>query len=131
MMNEPTKYELVATAPDGRKFLAGYVRIPSKTAMIRMIRQNGQAWQTLPALHSSQSKGKAAWDGQCALERGGFNSPSALSWKPHCHRCLFSKKPDPRFQGIVQDAVPCYLGSIQDAKGANNGNQIHLWEACF
>lgn len=63
MMNEPTKYELVATAPDGRKFLAGYVRIPSKSAMIRMIRQHGQAWTDLTGAtqFTFSGKGRMGW----------------------------------------------------------------------
>ena len=63
MMNEPTKYELVATAPDGRKFLAGYVRIPSKSAMVRMIRQNGQAWVDLAGAtqFTIEGKGRMGW----------------------------------------------------------------------
>ena len=63
MMKEPTKYELVATAPDGRRFLAGYVRIPSKTSMIRMIRQNGQAWAGLTGAKQFTigGKGRLEW----------------------------------------------------------------------
>ena len=58
MMNEPTKYELVATSPEGVRFLAGYVRIPSKAAMVRMIRQNGQAWADLTGADQFTIKGK-------------------------------------------------------------------------
>ena len=63
MMREPTKYELVATAPDGRRFLAGYVRIPSKTSMIRMIRQHGQAWAGLTRAKqfTIEGKGRLEW----------------------------------------------------------------------
>lgn len=63
MMNEPTKYELVATAPDGRKFLAGYVRIPSKSAMMRMVRQHGQAWADLTGAtqFTITGKGRMGW----------------------------------------------------------------------
>ena len=63
MMKEPTKYELVATAPDGRRFLAGYVRIPSKTSMIRMIRQNGQAWACLTGAKqfTIEGEGRMGW----------------------------------------------------------------------
>lgn len=63
MMNEPTKYELVATAPDGRRLLAGYVRIPSKSAMVRMIRQNGQAWADLTGAtqFTINGKGRMGW----------------------------------------------------------------------
>ena len=63
MMNEPTKYELVATSPDGRKFLAGYVRTPSKAAMARMIRQNGQAWADLTGAgqFTIEGKGRMGW----------------------------------------------------------------------
>lgn len=39
-----TRYELQALAPDGRKFLAGYVRIPSRASAVKMLRQNGEAW---------------------------------------------------------------------------------------
>ena len=63
MMNEPTRYELVATAPDGRNLLAGYVRIPSKAAMIRMVRQHGQAWADLTGAtqFTIEGKGRMGW----------------------------------------------------------------------
>ena len=63
MMKEPTKYELVADAPDGRKFLAGYVRVPSKSSMVRMIRQNGQAWVDLTGAtrFTIEGAGRMGW----------------------------------------------------------------------
>ena len=63
LMKEPTRYELVATAPDGRRFLAGYVRIPSKSAMVSMIRQNGQAWAGLTGAKqfTIEGKGRLEW----------------------------------------------------------------------
>ena len=63
MMREPTKYELVATAPDGRRFLAGYVRIPSKTSMVRMVRQHGQAWAGLTGAKqfTIEGQGRMGW----------------------------------------------------------------------
>ena len=58
-----TRYELIATAPDGGKFLAGYVRTPSKSAMVRMIRQNGQAWADLTGAtqFTIEGKGRMGW----------------------------------------------------------------------
>ena len=63
MMREPTRYELVATAPDGRRFLAGYVRIPSKSSMVGMIRQNGQAWAGLTGAKqfTIEGEGRMGW----------------------------------------------------------------------
>ena len=61
-MREATRYELVATAPDGRQFLAGYVRIPSKSSMVRMIRQNGQAWARLTGATRFALEGKGRMD---------------------------------------------------------------------
>jgi len=80
MMNEPTKYELVATAPDGRKFLAGYVRIPSKSAMIRMIRLNGQAWADLAGAtqFTIEGKGRMGWTMRLGAWRIQFSQRTKL-----------------------------------------------------
>lgn len=43
-MIRPTRYEIAALSPSGERFLAGYVRVPSKIAMTKMVRQHGDAW---------------------------------------------------------------------------------------
>ena len=61
-----TKYELQAVAPNGQKFLAGYVRVPSISGAMRMMRQNGETWARITG------------DSECQVEGKG-----RLGWKLH------------------------------------------------
>ena len=58
-----TRYELIATAPDGKVWLAGYVRVPSKASMLRMMRQHGQEWANVTKAESVtfEGKGRHGW----------------------------------------------------------------------
>lgn len=58
-MANTTRYELTATAPDGRRFLAGYVRIPSVDGAMRMLRQHGADWARITGATDVQVEGTA------------------------------------------------------------------------
>ena len=58
-----TRYELIATDPSGKVWLAGYVRVPSRDAILRMIRQHGQEWANITKAGSVtfEGKGRLGW----------------------------------------------------------------------
>lgn len=65
MTTTATRYELIATDPTGKRYLAGYVRIPSLQSAMRMLCQNGEAWvRTTGAdqfLFKGVGKGRKGW----------------------------------------------------------------------
>jgi hypothetical protein len=67
-MNEPTRYELVAIAPNGGRYLAGYCRVPSRSSAVRMLRQHGKEWTELwgDAPTKWTGKGRFGWALECA-----------------------------------------------------------------
>ena len=58
-----TRYELIATDPSGKVWLAGYVRVPSRDAILRMMRQHGQEWVNITKAESVtfEGKGRLSW----------------------------------------------------------------------
>lgn len=71
-----TRYELIATAPDGKVWLAGYVRVPSKASMLRMMRQHGQEWANITKAESVTFEGKGRLD----QGRWGRGLSATLGW---------------------------------------------------
>ena len=60
---QTTRYELIATDPSGKVWLAGYVRVPSRDAILRMMRQHGQEWANITKAESVtfEGKGRFGW----------------------------------------------------------------------
>lgn len=92
-MTTATRYELIATDPAGKRYLAGYVRIPSLQSAMRMIVQNGLAWSQVTGAQQYQvdgvGKGRKGWtlhmgawtvaySGRTKLE--AMASPLSLPW---------------------------------------------------
>ena len=93
MTTTATRYELIATDPTGKRYLAGYVRIPSLQSAMRMLRQNGIKWFHLTGSEMFQvdgvGKGRKGWtlhmgawtvaySGRTKLE--AMASPLSLPW---------------------------------------------------
>ena len=62
-----TRYELIATDPSGKVWLAGYVRVPSRDAILRMMRQHGQEWANITKAKSVTFEGKGRLDWRAKL----------------------------------------------------------------
>ena len=90
-----TQYELIATDPAGKVWLAGYVRIPSRDAMLRMMRQHGKAWASLTGCENVifEGKGRMNWRARIGAWEVRFSGRTKLEAEPSQHPFILETIP--------------------------------------
>jgi len=75
-----TRYELIATHPDGRKVLVGYTR-KGRDGMLSMMRKNGEAWVKFSGcedIHFARRVGDGATSGEWTINFSGRTQREAI-----------------------------------------------------